>query len=165
MNWTHTERSDKSNYDFSFDGKSVSLASKKQVEGNSIGAIKQSAVAQQAHGRIVKFEGEIATENTDGAGLFITASTQTGHVSDSMHDRLIKGTIDWQTIKLVIRVPEDTMYLSYGIWMTNRGKVMLRNEKFEILQEDQEKDETLTNSDFYKWTGGNTWKKEPPVPA
>lgn len=73
--------------------------------------------------------------------------------------------LDWQTIKLVIRVPEDTKYLSYGVWMTGRGKVMLQNEKFEILQEDEEKGETLTNTDFYKWTGGNTWKKEPPVPA
>jgi hypothetical protein len=83
----------------------------------------------------VRFQSDVSTEDTDGAGLWLMANHKSWHVTDCMYDHLIKGCSDWTHVELVIDVPIDAAYISYGLWMTGNGICRMRNPRFDIADE------------------------------
>ena len=91
--------------------------------------------------------------NADGAGLWLTASNQNWHLTDSMNDGLLKETSAWQTVALVIQIPLDTTYLSYGLWMIGNGECRIRNPKFEVVGEEV----PVTASNIWDRVSADRW--------
>jgi hypothetical protein len=118
----------------------VSLNSTQAVDIEGIGAVKLVASPQLCRGKKVQFKADLSTREIDGkgAGLWLTAAEKTWHLTDGMYDSLISGTSDWQTFALVIDVPMDTTYVSYGMWMVGRGECRMKNAQFELVDDNVE---------------------------
>ena len=57
---------------------------------------------------------------------------------DNMQDRQIKGTVDWKHYEIILDVPKEAKYISYGVLIGGTGKIMIDNFKFEIIENDNE---------------------------
>lgn len=133
--WQHTSHSNKQIYQIKTGDAAIVLNSIKQASSKDIGAVKQTVSSEGYRGCRVRFRADLSTKESGGTGLWLTASHQDWHITDGMYDRLITGTSDWQPIELVIDVPKDTTYLSFGLWMQGNGTSKMRNPKFEVVEE------------------------------
>jgi len=134
-NWKHTKHSNCEIYQFTVSDNEVVLQPKYAVSPDSIGAVRQLADSMICRGRRIRFQADLSTQQTDGAGLWLMANHKDWHVTDGMYDRLVKGSSDWLPVELVIDVPENAAYISYGLWMQGNGKCSIRNAKFDIVDE------------------------------
>ena len=57
---------------------------------------------------------------------------------DNMQDRQIKGTQDWKHYEIILDVPKEAKYISYGVLIGGTGKILIDNFKFEIIDENNE---------------------------
>lgn len=57
---------------------------------------------------------------------------------DNMQDRQIKGTVDWKHYEIILDVPKEAKYISYGVLIGGTGKIMIDDFKFEIIENDNE---------------------------
>lgn len=55
---------------------------------------------------------------------------------DNMHDRPIKGTIDWTRVEIVLDVPEEARAVAFGVLLHGGGQVWLDHLKFEVVAPD-----------------------------
>jgi len=151
--WKHASHSDTAKYQVTCDGEILSLRAVQPTDFQNLGAVKQLASLEQCYGKRVRFNAEISTIDTDAAGLWLTASSRDWHVTDGMYDRLIKGTVDWQSVALVIDVPAEATYVSYGLWMMGKGECRIRNPKFEVVEEEV----PLTTSGIWDRVAPDRW--------
>lgn len=133
--WKHADRSNTEIYCIKSTENGVVLESVQPATSDDIGAVKQVVSAKDYCGHRVRFQAEVSTKDADGAGLWLTASHQDWHITDGMYDRLISGTSEWKPIGLVLDVPADTTYISYGLWMKGTGTCRLRCPRFDIVEQ------------------------------
>jgi hypothetical protein len=55
---------------------------------------------------------------------------------DNMHDRAIKGTLDWSRHAIVLDVPEDSTSISFGVLLKGTGQVWVDDFEFEVVKTD-----------------------------
>ena len=121
-------------YDVLFKDGEVTLSSARAAS-NAVGKVVGRGSVLSSRGKRLKFSAEIKTVDADSAGLWLTGSAENWHVTDGMYDRLIKGSTGWSLENLVIDVPEDTRYVSFGLWMIGNGSCTMRNPKIEIVDQ------------------------------
>jgi hypothetical protein len=132
--WKHTKKSNRDIYQVDINDDVVVLAAIHKAAPNDVGAVKQVASPAVCSGRRIRFQAELSTDVTEGAGLWLTASHKEWHITDGMYDRLIKGSTEWNQVQLVIDVPEDAAYISYGLWMIGNGKCSMRQARFDVVE-------------------------------
>jgi len=59
----------------------------------------------------------------------------------------------YQVVQLVIDVPKDAAYISYGLWMKGNGKCCMRNPRFEIV----DRTVPLTTEKIYDRVAQDRW--------
>ena len=57
---------------------------------------------------------------------------------DNMQDRQIKGTKDWKQYEIILDVPKEAKYISYGVLIGGTGKILIDSFKFEIIEDKKE---------------------------
>lgn len=132
--WKHTSHSNRQIYQVRVEKAAISLATIEEATLNDIGAVKQTISPESYRGKRVRFRGDLSTNDSSGSGLWLTAAHQDWHITDGMYDRLVTGDTVWQPIELVIDIPVETTYLSYGLWMKGNGVSKLRNPIFEVIE-------------------------------
>ena len=155
--WKHASRSNGAKYHIYCKDEILVLHAAQPSDLHDMGAVKQLASPTLCRGNRIRFQAEVATKDTDGAGLWLTASHRDWHLTDGMYDRLIKGTSDWQPIALVIDVPADTTYISFGVWMTGNGECRIRNPKFDLVDEAV----PVTASKVWDQVASSRWVERP----
>jgi hypothetical protein len=155
--WKHTVHSSPDIYHADCSEDVVILQPILTVASDCIGAVKQEASVVLCRGRRIRFQAEISTEDTEGAGLWLTANHKNWHVTDGMYDRLIKGSTSWSQVQLVIDVPDEAAYISYGLWMFGNGKCRMRNAKFDIVDHSV----AITTDQIWDRVGSQKWKVRP----
>jgi hypothetical protein len=154
--WQHTRKSNQSSYQIDFEDDTIILQSVQPAAPSDIGAVQQPEQLVPFHrcrGKRVRFQSELSAENADGAGLWLTASHKDWHITDGMYDRLIKGSSDWRFVQLVIDVPPDAAYITYGLWMIGNGKCRMRNPRFDIVEQSVR----LTTDKIWDRVGAERW--------
>ena len=92
--------------------------------------LPHAAVSRQGFvGKVVRFEGEVRSENLDGwAGLWLRVDGPSGHLFfDNMHDRLIRGSTPWTSYAIETLVPEESEWLNYGLVLVANGTLWADN--------------------------------------
>jgi len=56
---------------------------------------------------------------------------------DNMQDRQIKGTQDWKQYEIILDVPQEATYVSYGVLIGGTGKMLIDSFKFEIIDDNK----------------------------
>ena len=155
VKWKHSDKSNDRIYSVMEQDNSVILDSRGSASSTDIGAVKQTAYPESIRDKRIRFKAEISTQDAEGAGLWLTASSKNWHITDGMYDRLVKGNMDWQHFELVIHAPSETTYLSYGLWMKGNGICKMRNPVFETVEDSV----SLTTSKIWDCVGNDRWEE------
>ena len=59
-------------------------------------------------------------------------------VVENVQDRQIKGTKDWKQYEIILDVPKEAKYISYGVLIGGTGKILIDSFKFEIIENKKE---------------------------
>jgi hypothetical protein len=93
------------------------------------GSLMQRCPAQTFVGKIVRFEGELRSENVEAwAGLWLRVDgTSRMLFFDNMHDRPIRGSTPWTPYAIETVVAEESQWLNYGILLVGNGTLWADN--------------------------------------
>ncbi len=74
---------------------------------------------------------------------------------DNMQDRPIEGTTAWKQYDIILDVPKESAYISYGVLLSGPGEVYLDDLTFTVVEEDEKSTGRIqltapSNSDFDK---------------
>jgi len=100
--------------------------------------LRQEIYAEDYHDRTVTFRGDLrATGVADRAGLLLRVTTnrpaprQPPGQDPANHFALATGTSDWTRHEVTAQVPPDANYIFFGVFLSGRGQVELRNPQLE----------------------------------
>ena len=54
---------------------------------------------------------------------------------DNMENRVLKGNDNWKTYDIVLDVPENSAYISYGVMLSGKGQIWAKDLQFQIVNE------------------------------
>jgi len=103
------------------------------------GTLMRSFVPESYRGTRVRMTGTVKADAVEAwAGLWMRVDgPQSQTLSfDNMQGRPITGTRDWQTYAIVLDVPQESTWLSFGILLVGKGSVWLNDVSFEIVGQD-----------------------------
>lgn len=127
---------------------------------NGFGTIMQSFEPLDYLGKKIKLTGNIkAIDIVKWSGMWMRIDgLKEGKNEtlgfDNMMDRPIKGTKDWKHYEIILEVPKEATYISYGVLIAGTGKVLIESFKFEIIDNEKESTGNLvkltkpTNTNF-----------------
>lgn len=101
------------------------------------GTLMQTFVAREYLGEKIRLIGYLKTEDVKGwAGLWLRVDSKEGKKVlsfDNMQDRPIEGTTDWTAYEIILEVPKESGWISYGGILNGNGKVWIDEFSIEIV--------------------------------
>jgi hypothetical protein len=94
--------------------------------------LRQAVLANDYRGRTVSFSGEFrARDLEDQGGLYVRVVTERSarESADEREVTLVGAGADWIQHGVSTQVPEDAVFVLFGITLTGRGQVELRGAK------------------------------------
>ncbi|CAG8491578.1 6338_t:CDS:2, partial [Acaulospora morrowiae] len=116
--------------------------------------VSQSFFPQEFFGKRVQVTGFVKSSNVKAtAGMFLQVYRTTNYTI-AMSDPPIKGSVNWQKVKNVLDVPQDTIKIAFGSYLYGTGKIWICGFKFDIvdLGVPMTKSDIVSGS-FYKTIG------------
>jgi len=86
----------------------------------------------QLQGREVKFSGYFKSSSKNCAKLFILYNFKN---DSKIHETSIIESVNWQKQECVVKIPENVVNVSYGLWMLNNGEVWADDLMFLVNSE------------------------------
>ncbi len=134
------------------------LKSTKSKVKKGFGTIMQSFKSDIYNGKKVKLSGFIKTIDVDnwvGMWMRVDGDTKRAVSFDNMQDRPIEGTTAWKQYDIILDVPKESAYISYGVLLSGPGEVYLDDLTFTVVEEDEKSTGRIqltapSNSDFDK---------------
>ena len=98
---------------------------------------------------------------TASAGVWMRVDGPDGEIVsfDNMENRPITGTVDWTPYTVVLNVPENSVYLAFGIRLSGPGHVWMDDVRLETVSQDV----PLTAMEIKEQAGRNVYKREYPT--
>jgi len=112
--------------------------SRHNADKGEFGSLMQRVQARYLAGKTIKYEGELRAEGIDGwGGLWLRADgVQTPNlIFDNMNNRAIRGSTPWTRFELSVKLPEETVWLNYGIVLSGSGRLWADNCRICIWRE------------------------------
>jgi hypothetical protein len=124
------------------DGKSGScvLFQNMRATEDEFGSLMQRCPGHYLAGKMLRFEGEIATEDVQGwAGLWFRAdgAEVPDLFFDNMSKRPIRGATPWKTYSIDALLPKETKWINYGIVLLGPGRMWADNFRLMIWDRTQ----------------------------
>lgn len=94
------------------------------------GSLMQRCPGDYLAGKVVRFEGEVATQEVEQwAGLWFRADDagMEALFFDNMYKRRISGSTPWTTYAIDAQLPQGTVWINYGIVLSGRGTMWADN--------------------------------------
>ncbi|MEP6621040.1 MAG: erythromycin esterase family protein [bacterium] len=115
---------------------SAYIASGTAATSLTFGILTQTVRADAYHGKRVRLSGSLRPSNVTGnAALYLRADGPSGIESfDNMSDRLLRGTLDWTSVSLVVDIPNDAYGISFGAILGGAGVLHLDDLQLEIVE-------------------------------
>ncbi|MEL7271669.1 MAG: hypothetical protein AAGL34_19020 [Bacteroidota bacterium] len=115
-------------------------SSKDKIDG--FGVMMQTFIPEDYLGTTVKLTAFIKTKDVKNwAGMWMRVDGKSRKVLgfDNMQNRPIKGTTQWKKHHIVLKVPKESKFISYGAILNGTGKVWFDNVKFTVVRVDDPK--------------------------
>lgn len=123
-----------------YNGKNSGYIKSTEEEPEGFGTLMQMFKANSYQNKRMRFSAVVKSEEIeDWAGLWMRVDGPERGKSlafDNMQDRPIKGTTDWQKYEVVLDVPQESVYVAFGILLSRRGGVWLSDVQFEEVGTD-----------------------------
>jgi hypothetical protein len=144
-------------YSAAAEGGSAGLSSA-SAEPRGPAMLAQTIFADDYRGATVAFGGELRTEDVDGhAGLRLEVLTKGWRIeADRRVERTVTvtGSQDWSRREITVTVPEGTDVIRFGITLTGRGRVWLRNPELRRVAPDNTRPDNTRHDDAGAVGGG-----------
>jgi serine/threonine protein kinase len=114
------------------------VMSRNNADIGEFGSLMQRVQARYLAGKTIKYEGELRAEGIDGwAGLWlrVDGAEIPDLIFDNMHNRAIRGTTPWTRFELSVKLPEETVWLNYGIVISGSGRLWADNCRILVWSE------------------------------
>ena len=110
------------------------------VEDGKFGTMMQNIKADEYRGKKVKLSAFMKTSGAEqGAWLWLRIDDTETTWLDNMHDRLVKGTTDWQRYELVLPVSTTAVGIAFGLGVSGTGQAWIDEVKLEPAKTDSPK--------------------------
>jgi hypothetical protein len=123
--------------DVKHDGNGSAMISSTSEGIDGFGTYMQTFKADIYHGKRLQLSAWIKTENVNSAQMWMRLDgpeNLTGF--DNMDNRPIKGTNDWQKCSIVLDIPEETVFIAFGVFVYGTGTAWIDDYTFEVVTED-----------------------------
>src|SRR5580692_7479982 len=107
--------------------------------------LNQETYAEDYHDRTVTFRGDLRTTDVTGrAGLLLRVTSnrpaprQPPLQDPANHFAFVTGTGDWTRHEVTAQIPPDANYIFFGVFLTGRGQIELRNPELQPHPADQQ---------------------------
>jgi RNA polymerase sigma factor (sigma-70 family) len=109
------------------------------------GTLTQTCKADDYRGKRLRLSGYVKVKDADaGAGLWLRVdSANKTQAFDNMQGRSVKDTADWAKYEIVVDVPADAAYLTFGMLLNGKGAAWVDDLKFETVGDDVKTTNTL----------------------
>jgi hypothetical protein len=94
------------------------------------GSLMQRCLGRPLAGKFIRLQGEIKVSNLDhwaGMWLRVDGPNDTSLFFDNMHNRPIRGSTAWKTYTIDAPLPNETLWLNYGVVLQGRGELWADN--------------------------------------
>lgn len=129
-------------YEFNYNVLNQSIRSVEPMEEGLFGTLMKYTKAKELENKELELTAEIKNIDVKGwAGLWMRIDgyrhegrkTYDSVVAfDNMHDRKIKGTNDWTSYKIHLKVPNGYKGIGYGVLLAGEGELEVRNLSLRI---------------------------------
>lgn len=119
------------------EGANSGFIKSKKEKTYGFGSLMQTCSAKEFSGKKIRMTGYLKSKNVNGwTGLWlrINGDDKLNPLAfDNMHDRQIKGTMDWTKCEIEMLVPENSVTFSFGALLVGSGKIWFDNISFEEI--------------------------------
>jgi hypothetical protein len=119
------------------DGKNAATIKSIDAKIEGFGTLMQNSKPDKYLGKRVKMTGYMKSKEVAGwAGFWLRidqADSKRALGFDNMHNRAVKGTINWTKFDIVLDVPANATNLAYGALVSGTGQIWFDNLNFEIV--------------------------------
>lgn len=126
-----------------------------QEGARGFGTMMQSCGAGGYRGRRLRMSGRIKTENVAQSAAFwlrIDGQKRRNTLKlDNMHDRQLRGTVDWQWCNIVMDVPSKAVRMAFGFMLSGTGRIWVDQIKFDTVEEDVPTTSLVIPSERWDW--------------
>jgi hypothetical protein len=96
--------------------------------------LRQTIKADDYRGKQLRFSGDIKVDQVEQqAGLYIRTNRQRERLRP---ENVVQGTHDWMRYEATIPIPEDALFIRFGIVIHGDGQVWLTNAQLEVIERD-----------------------------
>jgi len=131
---------------------SGSIKSNSPVGKGKSAFLMQTIKADNYQGKRVQISAYVKSENVEHATMWmrLDAGEMVVLGLDTMDDRPIQGTTDWQRYNLILDVPEETQQIVFGIKLKGSGQIWIDDIEFENVSANVPTTITKTPIEFAK---------------
>lgn len=130
------------------------------------GALMQTFNAESYRGKRVRMSAWMKTENAESAQLWLRLDGDKRILGfDNMDNRPVKGTTEWNKYDITLDVPEATINIAFGAFVSKTGQAWVDDFQFEIAGSEVPTTNMLTPEQMSKEHNLDTPTKLPKQPA
>jgi hypothetical protein len=107
------------------------------ADAEVVATLRQTIKADDYRGKQLRFSGDVKVEQAEQqAGLYIRTNRQ--HVRDGRlrPENVARGTHDWMRYEATIPVPEDALFIRFGIGLQGKGQIWLAHAQLDVIERD-----------------------------
>jgi hypothetical protein len=106
-------------------GKFAALIEAKPGAGGGFGTLMQGISAENYRGARWKLSGYLKTEQAKRAQMWmrVDGPDKAPLAFDNMDSRAVSGTTEWTRYEIVLDVPQNSMAIAFGFFLSSGGKV------------------------------------------
>ena len=116
------------------EGMSSAFLRSTAADASGLATLRQTIKADDYRGKQLRFSGEVKVEQVEQqAGLYIRTNKQGERLRP---ENVVQGTHDWMRYEATIPVPEDALFIRFGLVLYGKGQIWLANVQLEVIEQD-----------------------------
>jgi len=114
-------------------GKPSAFLRSTKASAQVVATLRQTIKADTYRGKHLRFSGDIKVEHVEQqAGLYIRTNKQGERLRP---ENVVQGTHDWMRYEATIPVPEDALFIRFGLVLYSTGQIWLANAQLEVIEQ------------------------------
>ena len=103
------------------------------ADASVFATLRQTIKAGDYRGKQLRFSGDVKVEHVEQqAGLYIRTNKQGERLRP---ENVLQGTHDWIRYEVTIPVPEDALFIRFGLVLYGTGQIWLANAQLEVIEQ------------------------------
>ncbi len=108
------------------------------AEAEALATLRQTIKADEYRGKHLRFSGDVKVEHVEQrAGLWVEPIVPPHRREARLQpENVVQGTHEWMIYQETVFIPEDALFIRYGIVLHGKGQVWLANPHLEVIEQD-----------------------------